>query len=92
MMQGPFDSHSQLIPYWRWKVERLPKKLSDMQGDEWTQPVLSDYVLFKFEDFCDRTMPSVRAHFTPSRKGLLVLVHQVWVNGRTLAILGLLIL
>lgn len=73
-----------------------------MQWDEWTRPVLSDYVLFKFEDFCDRIMPNVSAHFTPSRKdsrfwflgiiaALLSFIKFGWM-GALFAILGLLIL
>jgi len=68
MMQKPYNAQFQLTTYWRWRVEKLPKELNDVQWDEWTQPALADYLLFKYGDFCDRIMPSIRAHFTTGRK------------------------
>ncbi|KAF8866705.1 hypothetical protein BDZ45DRAFT_734722 [Acephala macrosclerotiorum] len=39
-----------LTPYWQWKVNNLPKIITDVDWDVWTQPSRLDYLDYWFEE------------------------------------------
>lgn len=39
-----------LTPYWQWKVKNLPKTITDVDWDDWTQPSRLKYLEYLFEE------------------------------------------
>jgi hypothetical protein len=66
--QRPLDETSNLTPYWRWRVEKLPKFINDVDWDRWTQPSPLDYLDYQLGQFGKGQYVQIKAHL--SRKDI----------------------
>lgn len=98
--QRPLDETSNLTPYWRWRVEKLPKFINDVNWDTWTQPGLLDYLDYQLEQFGKGYYVQIKAHL--GRKDfhfcltggmmIFILYTQFGVGGGIWGLLALLVL
>lgn len=58
--QTPFDDDGNLTPYWRWRVDELPKILDTVDWDKWTNPSLFEYWMYQVNTSNDKSLQSLR--------------------------------
>ncbi|KAF4631014.1 hypothetical protein G7Y89_g7117 [Cudoniella acicularis] len=42
--QKPFDNEGNLTPFWEWRSEKIPSKVSQLSWDSWTNPAVRGYI------------------------------------------------
>lgn len=93
----PFDENGILTPYWRWRVQKLPTFIDNIDWDRWTQPWFFEYVEFQLDEFGHGYYRPLKTHFRRKDKhfvltgALMILILYIWF-GLGVAVLGVLAL
>ena len=60
----PFEGKGELTPYWRWRVDELPKILERVDWDSWTDPSLFDYWIYKLKTSGNKCLRPLANHLS----------------------------